>query len=317
MKNNVLSSLFIVLLSIVIHWNASAQNLGKDDYKVKELKQTPDSLRKLWTSSGSVTFTFTNIGLQEWAGGGDNAISVGGIFNGNLKRETDRSIWESSILAALGIARVGGSDRLFKKTDDQLVLNSNYERRINKNWGVSAGLNLRTQMLSGYTFRIDSASRKEVIDREISTFFSPAFALATVGFVYRNKILTVTLSPIGGRFTFVTDPVLSRAGAFGVTPGQNVRSEVGYNLNIALNWDLMKNINFKSLFNLFGNYEKLYRGVVNWDTILTFKVNEIFNTTFTTQFIYDDAVKLTRPNGIQFIPTQFKYVLNIGVTLKF
>ena len=51
----------------------------------------------------------------------------------------------------------------------------------------------------------------------------------------------------------MTDRELSEAGAFGVEKGKNTRSELGVNLLVAVDLDLMENMNLKSSLNLFTN----------------------------------------------------------------
>ena len=56
----------------------------------------------------------------------------------------------------------------------------------------------------------------------------------------------------------VLDDSLSRAGAFGVIPGENVRAEAGMSLAVGLvDFMLMENVTWKSDLNLFSNYELL------------------------------------------------------------
>jgi hypothetical protein len=75
-------------------------------------------------------------------------------------------------------------------------------------------------MTAGYNYPDDST--------KISDFFAPAYLVLALGLDYKpDAYFSVFLAPVTEKFTFVTDQVLSDAGAFGVTPGKTSLSEFG------------------------------------------------------------------------------------------
>ncbi|MCS6822346.1 MAG: DUF3078 domain-containing protein [Microscillaceae bacterium] len=281
----------------------------------QEVKE--DSIKTIWKHNGSVSFSFSNVGLENWVGGGQNSISLGSILDGAVKRETKQSFWETKLNIAFGVARVGNKDNLFKKTDDQLTFSSIYGYKLQEHWNFNASIMLRTQLAPGYIFDKDLTTGKEFIKATISKAFAPAFITPNLNFQYKYKDYKATISPLANRIVLVLDDSLSKAGAFGVQPGKKLQYNLGYAIGFDWTWKPIKNITYKTNFNLFSPYDNLQTGVVNWDNLLVFKVNEYFFASFTTQLFYDHNVLIPQPGGSQKLLVQFKHVLNINVGFKF
>ena len=286
-------------------------------YRSKAQDFPADSVRK--TSNGSFTFNFSNVGLENWAGGGQNAISVGGIIDLKSKRESARTIWQNNFNLAVGAAQIGGKGNLFKKTDDQLIASTQYGYKLTSVWSLGIGAEIRTQVLAGYTFYRD-AQGNEKRGQVISNFLSPGYLNTNVfGVSYNTKHIVATFSPTFGKITTVLDDSLSQAGAFGVDKGKKLRVEIGMNLNLKLDYDLATNVNFKTGVNLFSSYDPYFvkRIDVNWETLLTLKVNKYISTTFGTQLIYDHDILIKQKDNTSIQAVQFKHVLNVNFSYKF
>jgi hypothetical protein len=296
---------FTIFLGIL--WMCIAHVLAQDT--------TPKDSTSIWKRNGSINFNFSNVGLENWAGGGQNAISAGTILDYKAIRETTKSYWDMAGNFAYGLAKVGNSQNIFKKTDDQLLLGTNYGYKFSEFWSFAGGMGVRTQVSPGYNYTRD-AQGKEVAALLISDFFAPGYVNLNVGVSYKNKVFRATLSPLSNKLTFVLNDSLSKAGAFGVKQGDKVRSELGANFNTALDWNIMENVNFKSTLNLFANYETLDLIDVNWETLLVLKVNKYIHTSFGTQMIYDHDVLIKQGDGTEKQAVQFKHVLNVNVGFK-
>lgn len=272
----------------------------------------------LWKKKGSFNLNLTNVGLSNWVGGGQSSIALGTLIDLNATRENKRSRWENYLNFALGFARVGPSgENLFKKTDDQLILGTKYGYKISPNWSLVVAVDLRTQALPGYTFKRDTVSGDEVKDQLISDFFAPAYLRPELGIEFRNKAFFARFSPLANRTTFVLNETLSNAGAFGVDPGNKIRWELGMNFNAGLEVKLMENVTFKSLLNLFANYQNPDLIDVNWDNFLVMKVNKFIDVAFTTQLFYDHDILIPQSDGTAKQAIQFKHVLAVNFGYKF
>lgn len=120
------------------------------------------------------------------------------------------------------------------------------------------------------------------------------------------------------------DEALSDAGAFGVDMGSTMRSEIGGYLRVQFKSDIAKNINYTTRLDLFSNYMNNPGNIdVNWENILTMKVNEFISANFMTHLIYDDDIKvavdrdgdgITEGTGTRL---QFKQLFGAGFNYKF
>lgn len=281
--------------------------------------QTADSVT--WKRKGSLGFNFSNVGLSNWAGGGENSISIGAVYNTVFTRKTAASTWKTSLDFALGGAKVGEQE--FRKTDDAIIFVSQFTKNLNDQWGWGLAGIFRTQLLVGNVFGPDPNNPGEEMATKISNFMAPGYLTLNLGFDYSpNEALTVSMSPAAGKFTFVldddlyTDDMNDMEVVYGVKEGDQVRAEFGSNILATLNVKLMENITFQSNLNFFTAYGSFGNVDTNWETLLVMKVNEWFNTTFGTQLIYDDDIKIEQESGLFERAIQFKHVLNIGVNFK-
>ncbi len=273
-----------------------------------------------WKRSGSAALNFSNVGLSNWAGGGESTIAVGTVINLNADRETKRSTWSNNFKLQFGMARVGeGETNLFKKTDDLISLSTNYGYKISEKWCFAVTGDFRTQLANGNTYRRDPVTNEEEVDQLISRFMAPGYLQTSLGFQYKDKFFTAGISPLASKFTFVFEDSLSNAGAFGVTPRDNIRAEwVGISFNGRFKINPIENVQFESGLMLFANYETLSLIDVSWETLLALKVNKYITTNFGTTLIYDHDVAIVDQDGIsRNSKIQFRHVLNVGVAVNF
>ncbi len=300
-----------------ISFSASAQDTT--NVTVDGIATVPIEVIPIWTKGGSFSGTFSNVGLSNWAGGGQSLIALGAILNLKATRKTEKSTWENILLVQYGMARIGKSDfNLFKKTDDNFQFDSKYSYNLGKNWSSGTSMNFRTQMAPGYFFERDSLGEEQQ-GQFISNFLSPGYLLFATGIRYETKIFNMRYSPLAAKFTFVMNDSLANIGAFGVEKGENIRSEFGSNLDANLAYDVMENVKLSSTLNLFANYENITQIDVNWENLIVFKINKYFTTSFSTQLIYDHDILIPQDEEGEAAKRaiQFKHVLNINVGYTF
>lgn len=269
-----------------------------------------------WKKGGIFAVNLSQTSLKNWASGGQNSIAVNGIFSyfANLKQE--KSAWDNSLDIGYGLLKQGSAG--YRKTDDKIELNSKYGRKAFGNVYYAGLLNFRTQMQPGYNYINETAGVK------ISDLFSPAYLLLAVGLDYKpDTYFSAFLAPVTAKFTFVADEALSEAGAFGVTPGANSRSELGGYLRIAYSKsdfknEILKNVAFTSRIDLFSNYAHNPQNVdVSWETLIGLKVNKYIGVNFNTHLLYDDDIKVPVGDRMVGSKTQFKEIFGVGFSYKF
>jgi len=200
-----------------------------------------------------------------------------------------------------------------RKSLDQIYLSSKYGFEIGKPWYLSVLFDFKTQMAKGYNYPNDSIY--------ISKLMAPGYMNFALGFDYKpNDNLSLMLSPVSTKLTFVLDDSLSAAGSFGVDPGKRFRAEFGaYVKFVYTKKALLKNVDFLTRLDLFSNYLKNPQNIdVNWNMKFDMKINDYLSATFETTLKYDDDIKFIDESGVKHgARTQLKQFLGIGLTYKF
>ncbi len=270
---------------------------------------------KIWKKGAVIGINVSQTSLTNWQGGGQNSLAANALFSGFTNYKKGRNVWDNSLDLAYGLLQQGNTGLI--KSDDKIDFNSKYGRYAFKHWYYSALVNFKSQMAPGYSYPNDSIV--------ISRFLAPAYILASIGLDYKpNDHFTMYLSPITQKTTIVNDSKLNAVGAFGVDSGKVIRSEYGAYARLQFQKDIFTNVNFKTKLELFSNYlEKPQNIDVNWETLISMKVNKYISATFSTTLIYDDNIKipidknndgLAEKSGPR---VQFKEVLGVGLTYKF
>lgn len=162
-------------------------------------------------------------------------------------------------------------------------------------------------------------------DEYISKFLAPGYLLGAIGMDYKpSDIFTAFISPITGKVTIVNDTTLANKGAFGVEPGEKTRSEFGGYARFFITYEVMKNVTLQSKLDLFSNYlDKPQNIDVNWETLISMKINKYISATIMTHLIYDADVDIVIKEATANDPAvvgprvQFKEVLGVGFSYKF
>jgi len=280
---------------------------------------------KYWRISNVFGLNATQSAFVNWAAGGRNNVSALAFINSNLDYKKGNHKWTNEVRLALGGVKYFDQGGM-QKTDDQIMINSNYGYMIKEKWYYSLLADFRTQFMDGYIFPNDSIPQ--------SRFMAPGYLLLSLGIDFTpNKHLTMLLSPATGKFTFVNDQRLANEGAYGVRgaeydglgnllkEGSRFRPEIGAYIKVRYTKEIMKNILLQSRLELFSNYlEKPQNIDVNAEVILNFKVNSWFSATLQFNLIYDDdihvAVKDGAGNTYMAPRTQFKQVLGLGIQYR-
>lgn len=303
----------------------NAGNLSEEDREKLQDGLAPQESEKdtLWDLGGTLGFNVTQSYFENWAAGGQNSFSVTALTSLFAKYKKDRHSWETTLDLAYG--QLSQSTNRPIKTDDRIDLTSKYGYKTgNKNLYYSALFNLRTQFRPG--FKIEDGRE---VGAKISDFLAPAFSIFSLGIDYKpNKKFSALVSPLTLKTTVVSVDRL--ATEYGLDAGDNVRFEPGAFVKVAFQDDIFENVNLLTKIDLFSNYINNPENVdINWETLITLKVNSWLSTTITTQLIYDDDIiigqqdpvigeggEVIEPGTSGGPRTQFREVLAIGLTLK-
>ncbi|HRE57066.1 MAG TPA: DUF3078 domain-containing protein [Candidatus Kapabacteria bacterium] len=263
-----------------------------------------------WTKGGNLGVNFSQVSLSNWSGGGNSTVSVTGLSNFFLNFKDAHSLWNNSVELGYGLTKLEGQE--FRKSDDRIIVISQYGYKANEHLTYSGLLDFRTQFSKGFKYAADG---KETL---ISNFLAPGFVTLSAGLTYRpSDWLEMMVAPVSNRLVLVMDDTLSQQGAFGVDRGKNVRSDLGMNFNLFLKKEIVQNVTFQTRFNVFAPYQTITTAIVTWETLLNLKVNDYITASFATDLLYDEKIAIQRDNGTIGPSTQFRSVLAIGFGYKF
>lgn len=276
----------------------------------------------LWTKAGFVGLKFTQSSFTNWAAGGENALALDAQFTYQADYKNEKHLWQNRVELNYGFNQTG--DAPLKKTTDKIYLNSNYGFQIEKSLYLSAFLTYQSQFSNGYQYGSDNERTF------VSRFMAPGYVSAGLGITWTPApIVSAVFTPVTWKGTFVLDDALARQGAFGVEEEKNVLNEMGANLKVELNYDVMKNVNLYSRLNLFSDYMrgKEARNIdVSWDVQINMTINKWLSASVSTNLVYDNDIKFAYDkkdadgNIIgrgKCAKVQFKEVLAIGLQYNF
>lgn len=290
------SLLFILLFSTII---------------IKAQEESSDST-KYWKFGGNSSFTFSQVSLNNWAAGGEEAIAGTYLLKTHLNYKKKKVAWDNDFDFGYGLSKQ--SDYKASKTEDKLQFASKLGYEAHKYWYYSTLVDFKTQLASGFKDPL-------VQEVEISKWMSPGYLTLSLGMDFkRSDNFSVYISPVTGKMTFVTDDSLSFDGAYGVEPGENLRSEFGGYLKAVLKKsDIIKNVDFSTKLELFTNYSEKPENVdVDWETIINMKVNSYLTAMFKFNLLFDDDTKYIDDDGVEHgARVQTKQILGFGLAYKF
>lgn len=284
---------------------------------------------------GHFGVTLNQLAITHWAAGGESNGS--GKISSDITYTYDRELFRYVIngIFAYGMSNYTKSKR-YEKSEDRCELSMTMSSNNSNNFTFTSIASLKTQFTNGYAYPNDSIP--------ISRFFAPAYLNISAGYNYNFKdIISLYISPIAGKMTFVTDQKLADAGSYGVEAGywnvyngdstwvngKKTLTELGINVLIKYRQNFKNNISVFSTLNLYNNYmdpnkSNRWNIDVDWETGVKFTINKQISAIINIHLIYDDNIKFTVSeivDGKEIIKQkpilQFKESLGISFLYKF
>lgn len=339
-KNSLLLFLFLITgthaFSQEISWMAEEPRDTLETNTVKADTVNLDSVSGtqevmiFWTKKNSVGVNFNEVAFINWNAGGNNSISA--LFHGNFERKYTRDLLNWKNVASFRYGLNAQEGRELRKSEDQISFTSTagYLRDSTSNFRYSAKLSFNTQFANGY--------RYPDTNRPISKFMAPGYAFLGIGTEYTqpDEDLTIYLSPLTMKSTFVLDRKMANEGMFGVTPavkdeegniiieGERVRTELGILLTSGYTSEIFTNVKLENQLSLYTDYLNKFGNVdIDWQVNVDMKVNNFIKASVGSHLRYDDDIKVKEDlNGDGQLETlgpkiQFKQMLGVGVVYEF
>ncbi|WP_037317993.1 DUF3078 domain-containing protein [Salegentibacter sp. Hel_I_6] len=335
----------LCLLAFLIQLSTSAKTLNTDYYPdyyndtiipsdsikvVQDTTEVDSVVVTFWTEKNQIGVNLNEVAFVNWNAGGNNSISA--LVHGNLERtyKKDDLNWRNRATVRYGINSQEGQE--LRKTEDEIRLSSTFGYRKDSlsNWFYSAKFNFNTQFTNGY--------RYPDTDTPISKIMAPGYLFLGIGSEYSDPVedLTVYISPVTQKSTFVLDQRLANEGMFGVTAavrdslgnviekGENVRTEFGFLVSTDFSKEVFENVEVDNQLSLYSDYLNKFGNIdVEWQLNVNLKVNDFIKANVGSHIIYDDDVKFKEDtNGDGQLETtgprlQLKQMLGVGLVYEF
>jgi hypothetical protein len=248
-----------------------------------------------WQSEFSAGLNFNQAGFSaNWKAGGVNSVAFGSIIAAKALYRKDRISWDNELELLFGIVRNEGQET--RKSNDRIFLDSKLGYQMTEKWSGYFSFNYLSQFAEGYRFNDDDTKSL------ISKFMAPGYLTSSLGFEYKpSEAFFLRIGPISPRFTFVSDKqiIANVPSNYGVLPGETVRVEwLAMQVFASLDKNITENLNLKSRYTMFANYETLSMKNIDHrlDVTITAKITNIINVTLTGISLYD----IDQDPGVQY-----------------
>ena len=263
-----------------------------------------------WVLKGVTGLNMSQTAMANWSAGGENSIAGNAYLNASLTHKKGNWLWVTNMVLDYGLSKTKSQG--MRKSSDKIGLSTQLGYSTDNVWFYTLMGDLNTQFAKGYDY-----PDKE---HQISNFFAPAYSNIALGMEWRPKSnYSLLLSPVSTKMTFVTDDYLSDLGACGVDPGDHFKIEGGAFVKARAELPVMENVNLITTADFFTPYSKDFGNIdVNWDVLISMKINKVLSATINTTLKYDNDVKTFDDNGVKKgAKVQFKEVLGIGLAYNF
>lgn len=324
MKKNIFLGIFLALTGSMFAQNAPLDEKEKENV-IGALQAGEAAVKDTsWTTGGTAALNFSQVFLQNWAAGGQSSVSGTALVQlfGNYSR--GNITWDNNLDLAYGLLRQGDQGVVIK-TDDRIDFTSKFGKKASEKWYYSGLVNFRTQFAPGYEL-LDGVPNQNNL---ISDLLAPAYTLVALGMDFKpSPKFTAFISPATYKLTIVMNDSLANIGAFGVDPGENLRSEIGGYVRIGYTSDIVENVSLTTRIDLFSNYLNNPQNIdINWEMLISMKINKFLSATIATQLLYDDDITLQKKDPVledgvvidsgRGPGVQFKEVFGLGLSYKF
>jgi hypothetical protein len=259
-----------------------------------------------WKTSYAFAINLNQAAFSDnWTGGGVSSFALGTALNVKPQYKKDKISWNTELDILLGTVRNRGQSA--RKSADRILFDSKVGYDLSKKWNLLFSMNYISQVAPGFNFETVAGEEQKSL---ISKFMNPAYLTYGFGMEYVPvSWFKARLLPLSPRHTFVLDTslYLNVPRNYGVEIGERVRNEWGgFTLWMDFDKNLAENLNLKTRYFLFGNYES---GKIDHrlDVIVNAKITRYINVNFTAIGLYDSD----QANAMQFAQT-----LGVGFLLK-
>ena len=303
-----------LLLSGNIFANHHDENPSFDNVQAEgDSVETP----KYWKFSGMAGLNVNQVGLWNWAGGGNNNANGRVYANLTLLYKKDKLAWETNLDTDFGLMYSKDSKYRWKKPNDKIVFTSKLGYEFAKTWYLTIMGGFKSQYAPGYEYTIENNMEVETY---VSKWLSPSYTEISVGIDWKpNDIFTIYYSPVAGRIITCTDSILRPR--YAVPEDKTHIASLGMTFKAGVNYSPVKNLRLISTLTLYTPYTSQTQPFgnidVDWDFMISYQFLKVLNVSLATSLKYYDGVMITDKHGKTGPRVQFREVFGVGIGYSF
>jgi len=90
---------------------------------------------------------------------------------------------------------------------------------------------------------------------------------------------------------------------------------LGASLNATIIAEIVHNVQLNTKLAVFAPYDAFTSQIINWNTVVTFRINSFLSASLALDVAYDPRIVITREDGTRGPATQLRNVFGLGITL--
>lgn len=253
---------------------------------------------------------------ENWSAGGVNSISWS--TTGWHKSEYNKGGFNFTTEMDFRYGKVKNEDQLAKKNTDRLFWDNKLAYKFADNWSVFTSVTFESIFDVGYNYGRDADTGDEIITGIRTAFMAPAHITESLGLEYKpDNTFSLRLGTGTARQTIVLDDRVVPAAdgsRFGVEAGKTIRNELAFQITANLDRNLSRNLNLKSRYNLFADYQEITKPDHRFDATLTARITSVISVTMRGEMVYDRGFIA---EGDDRAKIQYSQAMALGVLFSF
>lgn len=256
----------------------------------------PPPPQKTWLPTGILGLNLSQIALENWTSGGEDALAFTLYSNMGLNYFSDPWSFTNKLKIAYGRTKLGSDD--FRTTDNEFFLENLLT--YDAGWFANPYFSntVRTAIVKGYDYSGDEAIA-------ISNFFDPGYINQSIGLAYKASESFTTRLGLGFQETFTKDFTKYSDDTETLDEIETFKFDTGIESVSGLNLKLDDDLLFTTELRLFSAFDQLDVWDVRWDNLFVAQVTKLINVNLNILLVYD---------ADQTLRTQVKEALQIGIT---
>lgn len=274
--------------------------------------QMIDIDKRYWLHNFDGGIQFSQAYLSpNWYQGGNNNLSLIINFLWNIKLNQvyhPNLLFENSIQYKLGLYTTPqDTHHEYSISEDLFQWNLKAGLKAFNKWFYSFTLQFKTQLLNNYAQ--NSPTRT-------ASIMSPGDFNVGIGMTYsttnKSKSLkfNASIAPLSYNLKTCLDSQVEPT-QFNIEIGKKTKSEIGSNAELTLDWNIAKNINYRSRMFFFSNY-KYFLG--DWENTVSFSINKFLSTQIYLHLRYDSSSEISNDKWKHWM---LKEILSFGFRYTF